>query len=229
MHANANALGFLAFVALVLAAAAGGVVLLVGLVGRRRTLLLATLGVAFVVASGYVAALLGVALASRDLILGVGAEKHICEIDCHVAYAVTGVRTARALGASGHSATAGGVFHVVTVRVRFDETTTGPRRPLDAPVYPGLRTALVVDERGRRFAPSAAGTAALAATEGVAADLSQPLLPAASYTTSLVFDLPADVREPRLLIADRDPVKALVVGHENGPLHGKVLLALRER
>ena len=170
MHANANSLGFLAFVALVLAAAAGGVALLVGLVGRRWTLVLATLGTGLVVASGYVAALLGVALASRDLVLGVGVEQHICEIDCHVAYAVTGVRTARALGASGHGA-----------------------------------------------------------TEGVAADLSRPLLPAASYTTTLVFDLPADVRELRLLIADADPVKALVIGHENGPLHGKVLLALRER
>jgi hypothetical protein len=187
------------------------------------------LGFLAFVASGYVAALLGVALASRDLVLGVGAEKHICEIDCHIAYAVTGVRTARALGASGHGATAGGNFQVVTVRVRFDATTTGPRRRLDAPVYPGLRTALVVDEHGRRFAPSAAGTAALAATEGVAADLSRPLLPAASYTTTLVFDLPADVREPRLLIADGDPVKALAIGHENGPLHGKVLMALRER
>lgn len=78
MHANANALGLLAFVALALAAAVGGVVLLVGLVRRRWTLVLATLGTALVVASGFVAALMGGALASRDL--GVGAERRTCEV-----------------------------------------------------------------------------------------------------------------------------------------------------
>lgn len=84
MYANANALGFLAFVALALAAAVGGVVLLVGLVRRRWTLVLAALGTGLVVASGLVAALLGAALAGRDL--GVGAERRACEVDCQVGY-----------------------------------------------------------------------------------------------------------------------------------------------
>ncbi|MEK7667268.1 MAG: hypothetical protein AAB409_01315 [Gemmatimonadota bacterium] len=228
MHTNASALGFLAFVGLVLAVLGGGVVLLAGLVARRWTLVLTTLGLGLIALTGYGAALAGVALASRDVVLGAGQEKHICEVDCHVAYAVTGVRTARALGADGRSATAGGTFYVVTVRVRFDPTTTSPRRPMDVPVYPGLRRVLVVDGRGRTFAPSAAGAVALAATDGAPASLSQPLLPAASYTTTLVFDLPADVRGPRLLIADADPTKAMVVGHENSPLHGRTYFELRD-
>jgi hypothetical protein len=84
MYANANALGFLAFVALALAAAVGGVVLLVGLVRRRWTLVLAALGTGLVVASGLVAALLGAALAGRDL--GFGAERRTCEVACQAGY-----------------------------------------------------------------------------------------------------------------------------------------------
>jgi hypothetical protein len=44
--------------------------------------------------------------------------------------------------------------------------------------------------------------------------------------TTLVFDLPADARNPRLLITNVDPVSRLVVDHENSPLHRKIYLSL---
>ena len=50
------------------------------------------------------------ALTSHDRALGLGEEKHICEVDCHLAYAVTNVRRA-------------GDSLVVTVSVRFDSLT----------------------------------------------------------------------------------------------------------
>ena len=52
---------------------------------------------------------------------------------------------------------------------------------------------------------------------------SQPLGPGESYLTTLVFDVPADARNPKLLIADTDPMASLVVDHENSPLHGKII------
>jgi len=38
--------------------------------------------------------------------------------------------------------------------------------------------------------------------------------------------VPADARNPRLLISDVDPGARLLVDYENSPLHGKIYLAL---
>jgi len=45
------------------------------------------------------------------------------------------------------------------------------------------------------------------------------LRPGKSYLTTFVFDVPADARNPRLLITDVDLVTRLLVDHENSPLH----------
>jgi hypothetical protein len=58
---------------------------------------------------------------------------------------------------------------------------------------------------------------------GTSAPLNTPL-PGESYWTTFVFDVPADARNPRLLISDVDLVTRLV-DHENRPLHGKIYLA----
>jgi hypothetical protein len=44
--------------------------------------------------------------------------------------------------------------------------------------------------------------------------------------TTFIFDVPADARNPRLLITDVDPVTRLLVDQENSPLHGKIYLAV---
>jgi len=68
----------------------------------------------------YVALLLIGSVTSRSRVLGPGQEKHICEIDCHLAYSVA--------AAKSESLAGGLVRHVITVRVRFDEETISPRR-----------------------------------------------------------------------------------------------------
>lgn len=53
--------------------------------GRAKVVVLAMLGVT----GAYLAAMLIFSLASHEKVLARGAEKHFCEIDCHLAYSVT--------------------------------------------------------------------------------------------------------------------------------------------
>ena len=53
-----------------------------------------------------------------------------------------------------------------------------------------------------------------------------PLRPGESYTTDVVFDLPADVKTAMLLINEGEWETHLVIGHENSPLHSKTRLQL---
>jgi len=45
------------------------------------------------------------------------------------------------------------------------------------------------------------------------------LRPGESYASSVVFDLPAEAKNPVLLINEGEWITHLVIGHENSPLH----------
>jgi hypothetical protein len=153
----------------------------------------------------YFALLFGFSAGSRETVLAHGQEKYFCEIDCHLAYSVVDVKTQPA----GR--------YVITLRTRFDETTTSPNRPKDATLTPSPREIRLVDSAGRQYAPATvAGTPLLT-----------PLKPADSYTTQLEFDLPKDAAAVRLLIntAPQWP-DHLVIGDENSWLHKKTYFAL---
>jgi hypothetical protein len=162
------------------------------------------------VAVVYFALLLGFSAASHDSVLAHGQEKYFCEIDCHLAYSIVDAKPEP----DGRL--------VITLRTRFDETTTSPNRPKDAPLTPSPREVRLVDSGGRQYAPtSTAGTPLLT-----------PLKPADSYTTQLEFTLPKDSAPKdatalRLLIntAPQWPDK-LVIGDENSLLHKKTYFAL---
>jgi hypothetical protein len=70
--------------------------------------------------------------------------------------------------------------------------------------------------------------AALEAAQGAQTPLSTALRPGDSYTTSLVFDLPAGDRADRLLLTEDDPVTLLLIGHENSLGHPKVVFRLAD-
>jgi hypothetical protein len=158
----------------------------------------------------YLALLLGFSASSRDAVLAHGQEKYFCEIDCHLAYSVVDA-----------SPQPDGRL-VITLRTRFDETTTSPNRPKDAPLTPSPREVRLIDSTGRQYAPIA--------TTGT--PLLTPLKPADSYTTQLEFSIPKDnalkdAAGLRLLIntAPQWPDK-LVIGDENSLLHKKTYFAL---
>jgi hypothetical protein len=158
----------------------------------------------------YFALLVGFSAGSHTVTLARGQEKYFCEIDCHLAYSIVDVKT-QPDAASSH--------YVVSLRTRFDETTTSASRPKDATLTPSPREVRLIDGTGHEYAPVAsAGTS-----------LMTPLKPADSYTTQIEFRVPKDASGLRLLIntvaqwPDR-----VVIGDENSWLHKKTYFALSD-
>ncbi len=171
-------------------------------VARRITI---AIGSGFVL---YLAMLLGFSGASQSKTLAIGQEKYFCEIDCHLAYSVLDVKKQ----ADDASAT-----YAITLRTRFDESTTSPSRPKDAPLMPSPREVRIVDSMGREYSPTS--------VDGT--PLMTPLIPGNSHTTRLTFRVPNDASGLRLLVRtvaawpDR-----IVIGDENSWLHKKTYFAI---
>ncbi len=194
--------GFLFFVA--------ALVLIQSLLVRRRGRAKVVLAAMLVIAGAYLAAILIFSVASHEKVLARGEEKHFCEVDCHLAYSVANTRQSKTLGNPPNQIAAQGTYTIVTIKTRFDESTTSLRRG-DGLLYPNSRVLTLVDQNGNRYSPSSqTGTS-----------LITPLRPGESYATDVVFDLPANAKPATLLINEGDWMTRLVIGHENSPLHKK--------
>lgn len=209
--------GFLLFVT-------GAVLLVSVLTGRTNAAKLAA-GAAIIVAGTYGGVLLAASLASSEKRLGAGEMKYFCEVDCHLAYTVTDVKTTKTLGTGATQATADGTFYVVTLKTWFDKSTTSVSRG-NGLLYPNDRLALIVDDQGRRRGPTLAGQQALDLPASKLVPLLTALRPGDAYETTLVFDVPADAANPRLLLTDPVPINWVLIGHENSFLHKKVYFRL---
>jgi len=158
-------------------------------------------------AAAYVLIFAIASVTSRNRVLAPGEEKHICEIDCHLAYSVAGVKT--------EPGPSGGTRYTVTVKVRFDEATISPRRPKDASLSPNGRYVALVDAAGNAYRGSAEG-------------LKRRLIPGGSYTTDITFDVPTGAQDLRLLLRNDDFETRFVIGHENSIGHGKTTFSLAQ-
>jgi hypothetical protein len=158
-------------------------------------------------AAVYIALLLAFSATSHEVALARGQEKYFCEIDCHLAYSITEVKTLAAAGMKDYT---------ITLRTRFDETTTSPNRPKDAPLTPSPREVVLLDDLGRVFTPVASS-----------GSLMRPLIPAESYTTQLEFRVPQEAHGLRLLV-NTTPAwpDHVVIGDENSWLHKKTYFSL---
>jgi len=178
---------------LLIAVGAAGAATLLGIVaalrGERRRVRHAAVG-ASVIAVGYLGLVISVAAAAPDRTLAPGEEKYICELDCHLAYSVVGVRRQRDT-------------LYVRLNIRFDRGTIGSSRPLDAPVYPGSREVRLSDASGRIFRPISLG------------DLRRSLLPGEAYQTEIAFEVDPAVIGLVLFISDADPSKRILIGSDN--------------
>ena len=200
-----NPFTVLLFIGAVLAGAALIVLYLLARVSKRAPFARITLRALLGGAGLYVLLFLGASLTSRSRVLAVGVEKHICEIDCHLAYSVAATKSENL--PDGH------VRRTVTVKVRFDEETISARRPRDATLTPNSRYVALVDNAGHRYPGS---------TDG----LRRKLIPGESYTTDIVFEVPANAQDLRLVLRNNDAETAFIIGHENSLLHGKTTFAL---
>jgi hypothetical protein len=200
-----NPLTVLLFSGAVLGGVALAVLYVILRVIKRDAFARVTLRVLLGGAGAYVVIFLIASLASRNRVLAAGDEKHICEIDCHLAYSVAGTRS--------EALPDGRVRYTVTVKVRFDEATISSRRPRDATLTPNSRYVALVDGAGNRYPGS---------TDG----LKRKLIPGESYTTDIVFDVPASANGLRLVLRNNDPETAFIIGHENSLFHGKTTFRL---
>ena len=200
-----NPLTVLLFVGAVLAGVTLTILYAFARVTKRQPFARITLRVLLGGVGLYLLLFLGASVSSHSRVLAVGEEKHICEIDCHLAYAVA--------AAKSESLTNGMLRHTVTVKVRFDEETISSRRPRDATLTPNSRYVALVDDAGRQYPGSADG-------------LKRKLIPGESYTTDIVFDVPADAKGLRLVLRNNDLESTFIIGHENSVLHGKTTFAL---
>ena len=195
-------------------------VLIYSLAARKFGLTKIVVVVLVAVAGIYLGTVLIFSFASSEKVLVRGQEKHFCEIDCHLAYSLTETKQMKTIGASSDQATASGLFTAVTIKTRFDETTIGPNRG-DGLLSPNSRVLTLIDDQGRKYAPATAGQKALEASAAAGRPLTTPLRPGESYTTTVVFDLPLDAKNPTLLINEGEWITHLVIGHENSLLHKK--------
>jgi len=200
-----NPLAVLLFIGAVLLAFAVAGVFLFARVTRREQLARLSSRTFLGGAALYLVFILIGSLASHGRVLAPGAEKHICEIDCHLAYSVAAARA--------ESVGGGLVRHVVTVKVRFDETTISARRSRTAPLSPNRRYVALVDDRGNLYPGSPEG-------------LKRPLIPGESYTTDIAFEVPQKATGLRLVLRNADPETALIIGHENSLFHRRTTFQL---
>ncbi len=186
---------------------------------KFRVAKLLILGVA-VVAAIYLGLILMFSFTSTETVLARGQEKHFCEIDCHLAYSIVDVTQTKSLGNAPNQTTAVNTFYIIAVKTRFDEETISPSRG-NGLLYPNSRVVTVIDQNGTKYSPSIEGQRVLEESKQAGTPITAPLRPSESYTTTLVFDLPSDIRNPTLLINEGDWITHLLLGHENSPLHKK--------
>jgi hypothetical protein len=200
MAAPFSALGFLAAMAGVLLA----IVVIVGAVISGHPTIARAMGlVALIGVVLYGAMLVGYSARSRDVTLIPGQEKFFCEIDCHIGYAISEVNR------EGDNVR-------VSLRTHFDERTIAPWRG-DGPLTPSARVIELLD----------ASEGVYPAHQTGGPSLTTPLRPGESYTSEFSFRLPADARDPRLLVATAGAFpERLMIGNENSFLHHKVLFRL---
>jgi hypothetical protein len=194
-----------------------------GAVSGRPPLIKVGLIGAGVLGTGYAIVLLAAGVLSRDQLLPVGGEKYFCELDCHLAYSVTGLRSVTGVpGASG-------TVWAVTLQTRFDERTISPQRPREAPLTPNPRRIVLRTTTGAELLPLTIPGSALTALGISSTPITHQLIPGESYTTTLLFDLPAGQGAPASLSVTEDGFPTpVLIGHERSPFHGETRLALPE-
>ena len=201
MNPLSSVLGDLALLGSVAACALGGTVTLFALVTRRgRIARLAGFGTAGLVGL-YALVLVGVAFASREVVLPPGSEKSISGFDPHLHFRVLDPASR---GADG------------TVRVTLRARSDARRAVQD----PREFRVLLIDSRGHAFAPLRAAGAARAPV------FERRLHPGESCDVTLTFRPAPDSESLRLWVAEGAFPCAITIGHENSPFHRRTLLTL---
>lgn len=167
----------------------------------------------------YAVMLFGFSLASTEKTLAMNEPKEYCGfyLDCHMHTAVTGVRTAKTIG----DLTANGQYYIVKVRVFSDaKAATLGLAAVDTHVVDASLRKYTRDERAEERL-------------GNQPSFEQTISPVESFEKEIVFDLPIDVRNPRLDISEGygvdKVIEAVLVDDEDSILHKRTYFNLGEQ
>ena len=167
----------------------------------------------------YAIMLFGSSLLSEEKMLARNEPKEFCGfyLDCHMHTAVTNVRKTRAIG----DKTANGEFYIVKVKVfsNAKQATLGL----------GTVDAKVLDEQKREFGRDTEAEKFL----GEQPPFDKKISPVENFEKEIVFDLPSDVKNPRLDIRQGygidHAIEAVLVGDEDSILHKRNYFKLEEQ
>lgn len=209
----------------VLATLVIGAGFIIALRSKKRDLALVLLTVMGIWLGTYAIVLVTTSLTSIERVLKLNEEKRFCGfyLDCHLAASVTQVSKVKTLGNPPDQKTANGEYYIVTLKVSSDARA--------ATLNLAEPSATIVDSQGREYGRAIAVENELEAAQGKSITLDQPVGPnGAYYTKNLVFDLPAGVLRPSLLVTegfDLDRfIELFIIGDEDSLLHKHTLISL---
>jgi hypothetical protein len=145
---------------------------------------------------------------SGGRLLQPGEEKLFCGLDCDLAVSVASVERSAEIGPPGRPGRPRGTFYVVGVKIRSDAV----RVTMD----PSRLGAWIVDDEGRRYPPRRPD-------DDPAAPLFCPVAPGQWYILDLLFDVPADLHAPRLLVGVNGGFGRMIPGAENALFHRRTM------
>lgn len=164
------------------------------------------LGGAAVWVAFYIVLLLGSSLLSEEKMLGLNEPKPFCGfyLDCHMHASVSDVRKTKTIG----DKTAKGEFYIVKVRIFSDAKRVD--LGLLAPKF------FVIDENGKAYPR-------VEDAENPEPPFDKKIPAGGSFEKEVVFDLPADVKNARLDVAEGigidKAIELVLVGDEDSFLH----------
>jgi hypothetical protein len=191
------------------------ILLFISLVTQKAWLRNFVLGGVAVWFAFYAAMLIGSSLLSEEKSIGLNQPKQFCGFyfDCHLHASVTDVRKTKTIGEK----TANGVFYVVKVKI-FSDAKLAELNLHGAKLY-------VIDDEGKKY-PRAE------AVENPAPPFDRKIPAGGEFEQEVVFDLPVEVKNPRLDIAESvgidRVIEAVLIGDEDSILHKRTRFILEQ-
>jgi hypothetical protein len=213
---------------LLLTAMTVGVGLLIAFISWRRhnpRVARTFAGGAATVAIAYLAGVLVASAGSQEQTIAQGDTKWFCGfyLDCHLGMSVEGTDRVTSIPSASGTLNATGSFHIVTVKL--ENSAKNPN--VDMLLYQPI--AKVVDAAGNEYKRSAAAEAAIGTTRPPALGAEtkvrhEPVL------ATMVFDLPPNIQQPRLMVSEGWLVDRIIelglIGDENSIFHKREFFAI---
>ncbi len=204
--------------ALIMFLLVSGCVFIYGLV-KKDFSLVKKLGLLVTIIVGiYFTVLIFVSFRSHNQLLGLGETKRFCGfyLDCHLGATIVDVKKIQSLDFLPNAKpSANANFYIVTIKISNNARRETLR--LHNPIVE------MVDDQERKFSPLYVGKAPIDTSQSDIPQLEQPVGPNNdSFTQDLVFDIPSDAQNLKLLIEEGDGFPELfLIGDEKSLFHEK--------